>query len=257
MDMDHSLVTIEQDIPLADSREVANQLGIDHESFYSQIKRYQKEIEEDFGIIRLKIGVKLGPQRGKLPRYALLTEEQTYAYMSYSQNTEKARRCKRLLVKAFTEAKERLKEAQSQQQQASAPTINSLWEQRLETFNRENKIPEGYWCIFGFVAGNCFMDEFRDVHLIEEALPDGSIGKRWCTYLRERGFDMRLVKKYPHRYPDQRGIQHANIYPNAWLGEFWTWFHGVYLKEHYPVYLQTHRRQLPDPKHLTFLPPVD
>ncbi|HYU72079.1 MAG TPA: BRO family protein [Ktedonobacteraceae bacterium] len=139
--------------------------------------------------------------------------------------------------------------------QPPMPQINSLWQQRLEIFNRETHLPEGYWCIYGFVAGHCWTDEFRDVYLIEEALPDGSIGKRWCNHVRERGYDMRLVKKYPHRYPDKRGVQWANIYPNEWLGEFWTWFHGQYLKYDYPEYLKTHQRALQAPEQKKQLSP--
>jgi hypothetical protein len=95
------------------------------------------------------------------------------------------------------------------------------------------------------VAGYCFSDEFRGVHLIDEALPNGSIGRRWCDYLREQGYDMRLIKKYLHHYPDRRGDRPANIYPTAWLGAFWTWFHSIYLKHYYPAYLKTHARALP------------
>jgi hypothetical protein len=99
------------------------------------------------------------------------------------------------------------------------------------------------------VAGYCFTDEFRGVHLAEESLPDGSIGKRWCQYLREQKYDMDLIKKYLHHYPDKRGTQPANIYPNAWLGAFWTWFHGTYLTVYYPDYLKTHTLVLPESQH--------
>ena len=49
---------------------------------------------------------------------------------------------------------------------------------------------------------------------------------------------MRQIRKYPYVYPDRRGVQLANIYPNDWLGVFWTWFHGCTLKEHSPASLQ-------------------
>jgi hypothetical protein len=132
--------------------------------------------------------------------------------------------------------------------------MNNLWQERLEGFNRETRILPGCWCIFGMVAGYCWTDEFRGAYLIDEALPDGSIGLRWCKHLRERGFDMRQIKKYPYRYPDKRGVQQANIYPNGWLGAFWTWFHGQYLKFDSPEYLRTHMRTIPAPA-LKQLPP--
>jgi Phage regulatory protein Rha (Phage_pRha) len=233
-----TLVTISQNVPLADSRQVASTLGIDHRSFFRMVTEYQEEIEQDFGKVRFEItpsGKTNQPQK-----YALLTEEQTYAYMSYSKNTEQARACKRLLVKAFMEAR-----AQLQERQALA--INGLWQRRLSLFGRYNQIPASYWCIFGFVAGHCHMREFRDERLMENALPDGSIGRMWCQYLRANGYDMSLVKQYRHRYPDKRGEQWANIYPNAWLGDFWTWFHSFYLEQHWPKYLSSHRLLLSAP----------
>ncbi|HLI89072.1 MAG TPA: Rha family transcriptional regulator [Ktedonobacteraceae bacterium] len=174
-----ALVVIEEDIPLADSREIARQLGIDHRSFYRMITDYQEEIEADFGLLRLEFtAVKAPGSRGvKYAKYALLTEDQTYAYMSYSQNTPQARECKRKLVKAFAEAREQIAQLTREQQ---APQINSLWQRRLEIFYRETQIPAGYWCVFGMVGGYCFTDALRAVPLIKETLPDGSIGKRWC-----------------------------------------------------------------------------
>lgn len=118
------------------------------------------------------------------------------------------------------------------------PLLNSLWEERLELFHKHTKIPDGYWCIFGMVAAYCRSDEFRNVHLVENALPDGSVGKHWCEFLREQGYDTSTLKKYPHRFPDKRGVQMANIYPNELLGTFWTWFNVTYLKENYPTYLK-------------------
>jgi phage regulator Rha-like protein len=236
-----ALVVIEEHIPLADSREIAAQLGIAHRSFFRMITDYQQEIEADFGQLRLEFAVGYRPQGGGNPsRYALLTEDQTYAYLAYSQNTQKARMCKRKLVKAFAEAREQIAQLTRQQEQAPPPQINSLWQRRLEIFYRQTSIPAGYWCVFGMVGGYCFTDALRAVPLIKEALPDGSIGKRWCQHLRACGYDLGLIRKYPHRYPDKRGVQLANIYPNAWLGEFWTWFHEQYLKHDYPRYLQTH-----------------
>lgn len=98
----NALVVIEEAVPLADSREIARQLGADHRSFFRLITNYQQEIEEDFGKVRFQIAP--SGKTNQPQRYVLLTEDQTYAYMSYSQNTPEARRCKRFLVKAFAEA---------------------------------------------------------------------------------------------------------------------------------------------------------
>src|SRR5579859_4094707 len=121
-----ALVVIEDATPLADSREIARELGIEHRSFFRMIADYQTEMEADFGQVRLEIAVGYRPQGGGNPsKYALLTEDQTYAYMAYSQNTERARSCKRRLVKAFREARDLLEVRKGHQPQPLA--INSLW----------------------------------------------------------------------------------------------------------------------------------
>jgi hypothetical protein len=54
--MTHGLtIILEDSIPLADSREIAKQLGIEHRSFFRMILEYQQEVEEDFGILRLLV----------------------------------------------------------------------------------------------------------------------------------------------------------------------------------------------------------
>lgn len=230
--LEDQLVTIENSVPLADSRKMAETLGVAHGPFMTNIiLKYRDEVEADFGLIHFENGVKSGSQRGKLPQYAMLTEDQTYVFLAYSKNTVQARACKRLLVKAFADARQQLTGVYQ-------PRINSLWEQRLELFHKHTKIPDGYWCIFGMVAAYCRSDEFRNVHLVENALPDGSVGKHWCEFLREQGYDTTTLKKYPHRFPDKRGVQLANIYPNELLGVFWTWFNASYLKKNYPLYLK-------------------
>jgi phage regulator Rha-like protein len=101
-----ALVIIENEIPLADSRQVAEKLGIEHRSFFSLITEYQEEVELDFGKVRFQIAP--SGKTNQSQRYALLTEDQSYVYLAYSKNTEQARACKRLLVKAFSEARQRL-----------------------------------------------------------------------------------------------------------------------------------------------------
>jgi phage regulator Rha-like protein len=109
------LIIVENHIPLADSREIAATLGVDHRSFFKLITDYQEEIEQDFGQLRFEITVGDRPQGGGNPqKYALLTEDQSYVYLAYSKNTKQARASKRLLVKAFSEAKQHIAQLQQQ-----------------------------------------------------------------------------------------------------------------------------------------------
>jgi len=89
---------------LVDSRLIAERLGIDHESFMRNIKKYQDMIEARFAGIRFKIGV---PEKatGNPPKFALLNEDQATALMTLSRNTVAVVQSKLDLVEAFSKAK--------------------------------------------------------------------------------------------------------------------------------------------------------
>jgi anti-repressor protein len=105
--MSNLSINEENGILLVDSRLLAQELGIQHRSFYQKlILKYQKEIEEDWGVVRFESAKPLENSQGGRPeKYAYLTEQQSYLVLTYSKNTLEARQCKRKLVKAFTKAK--------------------------------------------------------------------------------------------------------------------------------------------------------
>jgi len=198
------------------------------------IGTYQAEIEE-LGLPRFEIGaVKQPGARGtKYQKYTLLNEDQAIFLATLSRNTRQVVDFKLKLTKVFALARQQL-------QAAPSPSLNSLWDARARLFNEQTRIPAGYWCIFHEIAHVCWGMEFRGAHLREDAVPDISVGKLWCKYARERGMDLSEAKQYLHHYPDKRGAQYANIYPNTWLGAFRDWFQGYYFKEVFPEYLHTH-----------------
>ena len=100
---------------VVDSRVIAEQLNIQHESFIKTIKKYLTEIEE-FGHFRFEVGTVTNSVGAKnTVIFCYLNEEQATYVMTLSKNTDKVRQCKRLLVKAFTEAKQIIKEIIPQQ----------------------------------------------------------------------------------------------------------------------------------------------
>lgn len=224
--------------PRIDSRLIAKELGIEHEVFFRTLRKYQDKFER-MGVIRFENGKPLKGSAGGRPEvYAMLSENQCIFAGTLSRNTEQVVEFKYNLTIKFDEYRKR-------QGEKVSPILNLLWTKRLEIFCEKTRIPDGYWCIFEQVANFCWKEEFRGVQLMEEALPDGSIGRRWCAYAREvLGWRTDDLPKYPHRYPpdDTRGIQAANIYPNSWLGAFHTWFQRVYLKGQWQEYLKTHLR---------------
>jgi Phage regulatory protein Rha (Phage_pRha) len=245
---------------LLDSRLLAARLGYEHETVARNIKRHHARLEAK-SVLRQIVGKPASPHGGRPEVYYLLDERQCLILAGSLKKGRDADEWHDRLVDAFLEARKQLERLSGGSTHAqpdhARPAINRLWEKRLIAFYRETKIPDGYWSIFGFVAGHCFMDSWRSVHLVENALPDGSIGRLWCRYLRTHGFDMNQILTYPHTFPDKRGVQPANIYPNEWLGDFWDWFQTCYLCEHYPRYVAAHSEttpSIPGPDDLLGLP---
>lgn len=89
-----------------DSRVIAEQLGIQHESSYDQIKKYRSDFEE-LGVVRFETGKPSGGKGGRPEKFALLNEDQAYLLLSFSRNTKRVRRLKVNLVKAFRDARDR------------------------------------------------------------------------------------------------------------------------------------------------------
>lgn len=87
--------------PRVDSRLIAGQLGIEHESACKILKQYQTDFEQ-LGVFRFEIGKPpKGSFGGRPEKYALLNEDQAYLLLTYSQNTPQARALKIRLVRAF------------------------------------------------------------------------------------------------------------------------------------------------------------
>ena len=96
-------LTVVDDEPRVDSRLIADQLGVEHESTRKIIEQYQADFDE-FGVSRFEIAKPpKGSVGGRPEKFALLNEEQAYLLLTYSQNTAQARELKKRLVRAFSE----------------------------------------------------------------------------------------------------------------------------------------------------------
>ena len=97
--------------PFVDSRVVAEQCQVQHESFYKLLLQHQVSVEEAFGPVRFEIG--LGerlPQGGlgQAPKFALLTEDQATFLITMTRNTAKVVQFKIALVKTFSDVRAQL-----------------------------------------------------------------------------------------------------------------------------------------------------
>jgi phage regulator Rha-like protein len=94
-----------------DSRLIADTLGIEHRAFMQTMKRYQDRIESRFGVITFEMSKPIeGSLGGRPEKFALLTESQATALMTFSKNTDQVIDCKLNLVAAFEKAKAVIRE---------------------------------------------------------------------------------------------------------------------------------------------------
>jgi phage regulator Rha-like protein len=107
----NDLVIIENNVPLADSREVAERLSVKHRNFLEQIRKYEPQMEKRYG----KVAFMAQPlSSGQTQIYALLTEPQCYLALTFSENTEEAINLRADLIDAFMEAKRQIAELKAQ-----------------------------------------------------------------------------------------------------------------------------------------------
>jgi phage regulator Rha-like protein len=235
---------------VVDSRLVAQELRIQHENFMDTIRKYQKQAEQAFGVLRFETGKPTAGSLGGRPeKYCLLTEEQATFYMTLSRNTPEVVELKVKLVKAFSDAKRLLLGLGVPQ-----PQTTTVYIQRLQNMS-DHIVADDVWTAFREGAEVLLMVEtkFR-VPVSQLDLCDGSIGNHWSQYRKE--IDIHLVKdeegkyiedengnyietrkSYIHRHKDQRGDRPANAFEYSELSIFKKWLREVYIPIHLPEYL--------------------
>lgn len=121
---------------VVDSRLIAIELGVEHGNLYETIKKYQTEIEQDFGSIPFQTeSRKRENGGGVVEKFCYLTEEQATYVMTLSRNTDQVRLAKRNLVKAFSAAKQQL-----EQTSAISPDMAAAIMSRLANIDKNQAI---------------------------------------------------------------------------------------------------------------------
>lgn len=111
------------------------------------------------------------------------------------------------------------------------------WFRRLALFRSKTRIPIGYFCIFEETIQLLADFEEAGYRLPPRSVPDISIGKCFCNYLRQIGkYDKALIREYLHCYPDGRQVM-ANIYHLSLLPIFKEWFAVTYKVDKLKKYL--------------------
>jgi Phage regulatory protein Rha (Phage_pRha) len=233
--MSDFMVTQHSDnVLVVDSRLIAQELGIEHPNFLETVRKYQKQAEQAFDMIRFQTGSSQMPDgriNPKPPQYCLLTEEQATFYMTLSRNTPEVVELKIKLVKAFSEAKRLLLGLSVVQQ----PTT-TIYIQRLQNMS-DHTVADDVWTTFREGAEILLMlEKDYKVPVSQMDLCDGSIGSHWVQYRRETGID-NLVRKYIHRFRDNRPDVEPNAFEYSELPAFRKWLRELYTPNHLPKYL--------------------
>lgn len=231
--MSDFIVTQHSDnVLVVDSRLIAQELGIEHENFIETVRKYQKQAEQAFGVLRFETGKPTGGSLGGRPeKYCLLTEEQATFYMTLSRNTPEVVELKIKLVKAFSEAKRLLLGLGVVQQ----PTT-TIYIQRLQNMS-DHTVAYDVWTAFREGAEILLMvEKVYRVPVSQMDLCDGSIGSHWVQYREEIGIN-NPIKKYIHRFRDHRPDVSPNAFEYSELPIFRKWLEEIYIPNHLPKYL--------------------
>jgi transcriptional regulator with XRE-family HTH domain len=112
---------------------------------------------------------------------------------------------------------------------------------RLQLFHeRTGRIPAGWFCIFEEIVPLVAQLERYGYCLPEDAVIDGSIGKRFCSYLRDE-YEIEpdnVCMKYPHWYPGRRNAVPANLYPLNLIQVFREWLEYRYYNQYLIPYFK-------------------
>jgi len=219
---------------VVDSRLIAEELGVQHENFMETVKKYKNQSEQAFGTIRFETGSSQMPDgriNPKPQKFAFLTEEQATFYMTLSRNTLEVVQLKVKLVKAFFDAREKLRV-----QGFSEKQTTTVYIQRLQNMS-DHDVPFDVWTTFREGSEVLLMVE-RDFRLpvSQMDLCDGSIGFHWVKYREEIGLPS-PTRKYTHRFRDHRPDVNPNAFEYSELPVFRQWLQEVYIPTHLPKYL--------------------
>jgi phage regulator Rha-like protein len=224
------VVTYSDGALVVDSRLIAEELAIEHESFMKTIKQYQNQTETAFGGLRFEIGV---PQKatGNPPQFVYLTEDQATFLMTLSRNTPNVVQCKIKLVSQFSKAKKLLLS-----QGYYREPYTSVYIRRLEN-SRDHMIADDMWSVFK-ESSEILLEIEKDfrVPVDQMDLCDGSIGKRWSQYRKDKDW-CKEPGSYIHVFRDRRGERECKAYHITELPCFRKWLREEYRVFHMPQYL--------------------
>ena len=107
----------------------------------------------------------------------------------------------------------------------------------------DDKVPDGYFCVFREIASMIVPMIKNGLTLNEKTIPDISVGMAWSRYWKSKelgkiGDRIKFSNYFPDYYPQAKSNpQKVYAYPDAALPIFRAWLKQVYIPENLPKYL--------------------
>lgn len=209
-----NIVFVQNGQALTTSESIAEGVGLQHKNLIALVRKYQSDFEEFNPVaFKTRLGEAL-PQGGygQSVTFALLNEQQATLLVTYCRNTEKVRKFKVALVKAFYEARQKLEAPKS-----PAPVDMSRYAKtyRLTTMRDgslafdSKALPtldeiEALRRLYEFNQNPRWQDTLRKVHATLQLLGSPVCGNLW-SFISERSWALMHLG----RYLDRNNIEHS------------------------------------------------
>lgn len=201
-------------IPVVDSRLVAEELGVEHQSLIKLIIKHLEIIEASFNLVGFEIIPRLpGTHGGGETKIAHLTEDQATFIATLSKNTERVVAFKAKLVKSFSQAKALANKIQ--QEPMSLLDIIKMQIQLMENNQKQlneikgdvEEIKDKLNLDTDYYALTAYLRHKGITNLIHPHMYS-TIGKKLSTVSRQRNYAMRSAK---HDLYDKVNTYHVDI----------------------------------------------
>ena len=115
------------------------------------------------------------------------------------------------------------------------PVLLATYQKRILS-EPTKKVPKGYWSVFDECHKIMLFIEKHIGSVSQYDLIDGSIGRRWCAYRKDKQWATDC-STYPHEFNDIRGAQQSKCYKFSEIEYFREWLHEVYRHQYLYDYL--------------------
>lgn len=210
-----NIVFVQNGQALTTSESIAVGVGLQHKNLLALVRKYRPDFEEFNPVaFKTRLGEAL-PQGGygQGATFALLNEQQATLLVTYCRNTEKVRKFKVALVKAFYEARQQIQETRRsltddliERYKNTYPMVKGK-DGRLtfdsKTLPTKDEL-ESIRQLFEFNRNPRWQDTLRDIHATLKLLGSPSCGNLW-DFITERSWALMHIGKYL----DRNGIEHS------------------------------------------------